>query len=114
RPTTEPRATDHRPKRPVSPCRNTAPQPRRHPLAVDRRAGTTATPLYRGASRQEALDCGPHDRICRKEIPADTGSSSTIPVRLLGQLGPDPRRPEVPGRKRLEIDYGQPIRAIIA
>jgi uncharacterized protein (DUF1501 family) len=33
---------------------------------------------------------------------------------VLHQLGLDPRRLEVPGRKRLEIDYGKPIQAIIA
>jgi hypothetical protein len=33
---------------------------------------------------------------------------------VLHQLGLDPRRLEVPGRKRLEIDYGKPIWEIIA
>jgi hypothetical protein len=33
---------------------------------------------------------------------------------VLHQLGLDPRRLDVPGRKRLEIDYGRPIREIIA
>ena len=33
---------------------------------------------------------------------------------VLHQLGLDPRRLEVPGRKRLEIDFGTPIREIIA
>jgi hypothetical protein len=33
---------------------------------------------------------------------------------VLEQLGLDPRRLQVPGRKRLEIDFGKPIRAIIA
>ncbi len=33
---------------------------------------------------------------------------------VLHQLGLDPRRLEVPGRKRLEIDFGQPIREIMA
>ncbi len=33
---------------------------------------------------------------------------------VLHQLGLDPRRLAVPGRKRLEIDYGQPIRSILA
>ncbi len=37
-----------------------------------------------------------------------------IHATVLHQLGLDPHRLEVPGRKRLEIDYGQPIRAIIA
>ena len=37
-----------------------------------------------------------------------------IHATVLHQLGLDPRKLEVPGRKRLEIDYGQPIRAIIA
>ena len=37
-----------------------------------------------------------------------------IHATVLHQLGLDPRRLEVPGRKRLEIDYGQPIREIIA
>lgn len=33
---------------------------------------------------------------------------------ILHQLGLDPRRLEVPGQKRLEIDFGQPMREIIA
>jgi hypothetical protein len=33
---------------------------------------------------------------------------------ILHQLGLDPRRLEVPGRKRLEIDFGHPIKQIIA
>ncbi|MEX2176813.1 MAG: DUF1501 domain-containing protein [Pirellulaceae bacterium] len=33
---------------------------------------------------------------------------------LLHQLGLDSRRLEIPGRKRLEIDFGQPIREIVA
>lgn len=33
---------------------------------------------------------------------------------VLHQLGLDPRRLDVPGRKRLEIDYGRPIHAIIS
>lgn len=33
---------------------------------------------------------------------------------LFRQLGLDPRRLEIPGRKRLEIDYGEPIHEIIA
>ncbi|MBI2823696.1 MAG: DUF1501 domain-containing protein [Planctomycetia bacterium] len=33
---------------------------------------------------------------------------------VMHQLGLDPRRLEVPGRKRLEIDFGKPIREIIA
>ena len=33
---------------------------------------------------------------------------------VLHLLGLDPRKLEVPGRKRLEIDYGQPIKAILA
>ncbi len=37
-----------------------------------------------------------------------------IHATLLHQLGLDPRRLEVPGHKRLEIDYGQPITEIIA
>jgi len=37
-----------------------------------------------------------------------------IHATVLHQLGLDPHKLEVPGRKRLEIDYGQPIRAIIA
>jgi hypothetical protein len=36
-----------------------------------------------------------------------------IHATVLHQLGLDPRKLEIPGRKRLEIDYGQPIRAII-
>ena len=37
-----------------------------------------------------------------------------IHATVLHQLGLDPRRLEVPGQKRLEIDYGRPIRQIIA
>ncbi len=37
-----------------------------------------------------------------------------IHATVLHQLGLDPHKLEVPGRKRLEIDYGEPIRAIIA
>ena len=37
-----------------------------------------------------------------------------VHATVLHQLGLDPRRLEVPGRKRLEIDYGSPIRGIIA
>jgi len=37
-----------------------------------------------------------------------------VHATILHQLGLDPRRLEVPGHKRLEIDFGQPIREIIA
>jgi hypothetical protein len=37
-----------------------------------------------------------------------------IHATVLHQLGLDPRRLEVPGQKRLEIDFGHPIREIIA
>jgi hypothetical protein len=37
-----------------------------------------------------------------------------IHATVLHQLGLDPRRLEVPGHKRLEIDFGQPIREILA
>jgi len=37
-----------------------------------------------------------------------------IHATILRQLGLDPRQLEVPGRKRLEIDYGAPITEIIA
>jgi hypothetical protein len=37
-----------------------------------------------------------------------------IHATLLHQLGLDPRRLEVPGQKRLEIDFGEPIKQIIA
>jgi len=37
-----------------------------------------------------------------------------VHATILHQLGLDPRKLEVPGRKRLEIDYGSPIRQIIA
>jgi hypothetical protein len=36
-----------------------------------------------------------------------------IHATVLHQLGLDPRRLEVPGRRRLDIDYGQPIRQIL-
>jgi uncharacterized protein (DUF1501 family) len=37
-----------------------------------------------------------------------------IHATVLHQLGLDPHRLEVPGHKRLEMDFGKPIRAIIA
>ena len=37
-----------------------------------------------------------------------------IHATVLHQLGLDPRKLEVPGRKRLEIDFGKPIAAILA
>ncbi|MGD9723316.1 MAG: DUF1501 domain-containing protein [Pirellulales bacterium] len=37
-----------------------------------------------------------------------------VHATVMHQLGIDPRRLEVPGRKRLAIDFGQPIREIIA
>jgi hypothetical protein len=36
-----------------------------------------------------------------------------IHATILQQLGLDSRRLEVPGRKRLDIDHGRPIREII-
>jgi hypothetical protein len=37
-----------------------------------------------------------------------------VHATVLHQLGLDPRKLSVPGRKRLEIDYGEPIRQILA
>ena len=37
-----------------------------------------------------------------------------IHATVLQQLGLDPRRLEVPGHKRLDIDYGKPIHPVIA
>ena len=37
-----------------------------------------------------------------------------IHATLLHQLGLDSRKMEIPGQKRLEIDYGKPIHDIIA
>jgi hypothetical protein len=37
-----------------------------------------------------------------------------IHAAVLHLLGLDPRRLAVPGRKRLEIDHGKPIREIMA
>jgi hypothetical protein len=36
-----------------------------------------------------------------------------VHATILEQLGLDSRRLEIPGRKRLEIDHGRPISAII-
>ena len=36
-----------------------------------------------------------------------------IHATVLHQLGLDPRRLAIPGRKRLERDYGQPIQAVL-
>ena len=36
-----------------------------------------------------------------------------IHATVLHQLGLEPHRMEIPGRKRLEIDFGQPIREIL-
>jgi hypothetical protein len=37
-----------------------------------------------------------------------------VHATVLHQLGLDPRKLAVPGRKRLEIDYGRPIKEVIA
>ncbi|HEY7118534.1 MAG TPA: DUF1501 domain-containing protein, partial [Tepidisphaeraceae bacterium] len=37
-----------------------------------------------------------------------------IHATVMQQMGLDARRLEVPGRKRLEMDYGEPIQQIIA
>jgi hypothetical protein len=37
-----------------------------------------------------------------------------IHATVLHELGLDPRKLQIPGRKRLEIDYGKPIDAIVA
>jgi uncharacterized protein (DUF1501 family) len=37
-----------------------------------------------------------------------------IHATVMHQLGLDPRQLEVPGRKRLEVDYGKPIAQILA
>jgi hypothetical protein len=37
-----------------------------------------------------------------------------VHATIMQQLGLDSRRLEVPGRKRLEIDHGRPMQAIIA
>lgn len=37
-----------------------------------------------------------------------------IHATILHQMGLDPRRLDVPGQKRLEIDYGSPIHDVIA
>ena len=37
-----------------------------------------------------------------------------VHATVMQQLGQDAKRLEIPGRKRLEIDYGRPIDAIIA
>jgi uncharacterized protein (DUF1501 family) len=37
-----------------------------------------------------------------------------IHATVLHLMGLDPRRLEIPGRKRLDLDYGEPIRAIMA
>ncbi len=37
-----------------------------------------------------------------------------VHATVLHLLGLDPRRLDVPGRKRLEIDHGRPIREILA
>jgi len=37
-----------------------------------------------------------------------------IHATVLRQMGIDPRKLEVPGHKRIDIDFGEPIEAIIA
>ena len=45
---------------------------------------------------------------------ADPHYITDVHATVLHQLGLDPRKLEAPGRKRLEIDFGKPIREIIA
>lgn len=47
-------------------------------------------------------------------VVADPHYVTDVHATLLHLLGLDPKRLEVPGRKRLEIDFGAPIRAIMA
>jgi uncharacterized protein (DUF1501 family) len=44
----------------------------------------------------------------------DRHYDTDLHATLLWQLGLDPRMMEIPGRKRLEIDFGEPIQDIIA
>ena len=43
-----------------------------------------------------------------------SGAERIYLAQLAHQLGLDPRKLEVPGRKRLEIDFGRPIQEILA
>src|SRR5690606_5890207 len=45
---------------------------------------------------------------------ADRHYVTDIHATILHQLGLDSRQLEIPGRKRLDIDHGKPIKAIIA
>jgi hypothetical protein len=44
----------------------------------------------------------------------DVASTSDLHAAVLHQLGLDPHRLEVPGRKRLEMDFGRVIKEILA
>ena len=58
-----------------------------------------------------------HNRLLQDKIDRSKGSIEFKHQNIsavLHQLGLDPHRMEIPGRKRLEIDYGQPITEIIA
>ena len=50
------------------------------------------------------------ERICAR----DGGAAISLHATVLHQVGLDPRRMEDPGRKRLEIDCGRPIKESMA
>ena len=51
--------------------------------------------------------------IIRGQSLAEQSRDSTVLAQTLHQLGIEPKRLDVPGRKRLDIDYGKPIRDIL-
>ncbi|MDX1965440.1 MAG: DUF1501 domain-containing protein [Pirellulales bacterium] len=69
--------------------------------------------LLAGGGIRGGLAHGKTDEIGFHSI-EDRHYVTDIHATVLHQLGLEPRKLEIPGRKRLEIDYGQPIRQILS
>ena len=76
-----------------------------HPLAFS--VVLAGGGLRGGVVHGETDELGYHAAVDRHYV-------TDVHATVLRQLGLDPRRLEIPGRKRLEIDFGQPIQQIIA
>ena len=90
--------------------------PRRHDRRRRPAATTTRTPSPSGSPARGSR-AGPSTGRPTSSASTPSSTPTTSPTstpRVLHLLGLDPRRLDVPGRKRLEIDYGRPIREILA
>ena len=71
------------------------------------------TVWFAGAGIKKGVVHGATDELGFHAV-EDRHYVTDIHATVLYQLGLDSRKLEIPGRKRLEIDHGRPIRAILA